>query len=140
EHLRARLAGEHRRRDEQRPGQHRHAGGAQALPAIGCWCLCHGLPHLVMRIVAMPCTTNAAAAPRFPLGSIRTSTVKRSALHVPAMELFATRWIGARKPVSGGLSGDRAPFTVARRESQLRVFPNERASPGASAGTPLPDS
>jgi predicted PurR-regulated permease PerM len=36
--------------------------------------------------------------------------------------------------------GIKATFTVARRESRLRVFPNERALPGASVGTPLPDS
>jgi len=36
--------------------------------------------------------------------------------------------------------GIKATLIVARRESWLRVFPNERALPGASVGTPLPDS
>jgi hypothetical protein len=36
--------------------------------------------------------------------------------------------------------GIKAKFTVARSESQLRVFPNEPALSRASVGTPLPDS
>jgi hypothetical protein len=64
------------------------------------------LPRSVMRIVAMLCTINAVAARRFRSIRAHTGAVKRTILHVPAMELIATSRVGRQNPIGDVLSGD----------------------------------
>jgi predicted PurR-regulated permease PerM len=97
------------------------------------------LPRGVMRIIAMPCTTNTAEALRFPRDSNKKVTVNRKHLHVSAMELFLDALVVARR--SPARTAIWRLVIVCAGESQLPVLPNERVPAKDDAGsTPMPDS
>ena len=103
-----------------------------------------------MRIVAMPCTTNATVASRFPRESNRRPPCQPASLHISATELLSLKFV--RCQIEPGSQRELASIFFAPGESQLPVLPNESASaknPAKNAakspaknpaGTPLPDS
>src|SRR5664279_553242 len=140
ENLRACRAGEQGGRQQQGSCQHQRAGRAQGLPAIGCGFLCHGLPPFGDAHRSDALHNKRGCGPAVPLDSSTERCCQ--ALH-PSRSCDGTFSCIAGLVIESGSRralGIKATFIVARRESWLRVFPNERALPGASVGTPLPDS